>query len=176
MDSTGRFWAAGERLVYDGTEFGVSQLYLMLPDGDELPWHVVRLGQSASVVLADKDGRVLLVRRYRPGLNRWGWELPGDRVEPDEDPSQTVTRELEEAGHRAGELDLVMSFQPEPHSADGEHLIFAARDSEPIQDTDLSVHAAPSLWVPADSVAELIAAGEIWSAATLIGLLRHATR
>jgi len=94
----------------------------VLPDGDGLPWDVVRLRRSAWVVLADAQGRVLLVRRYRPGLNRWGWELPGDRVEPGEDPAETVSQE------------------------------------------------------PAESVPALIAAGEIWSAATLIGLLQHLAR
>ena len=162
----------GERLVYDGPEVRVSEVDLGLPDGDRLPWDLVRLPRSASVVLVDAQDRVLLVWRYRFTLDRWGWELPGGLVEDGEEPSQTVARELEEvAGYRAGELALVVSYQPEPHSVDGEHVIFAGRNPEPIADAELSDEAVRAEWVPAASVGQLIAAGHIWAAGTLIGLL-----
>lgn len=89
---------SGERLVYDGPEVRVCQVDLRLADGDVLPWDVVGLGRSASVVLADELARVLLVRRYRAGLNRWGWELPGGLVEEDETPMETAARALVEQG------------------------------------------------------------------------------
>ena len=169
---TNQILVLGERLVYNGLEVRVSEVDLGLPEGDRLPWDVVRLPGSASVVLADAQDRVLLVWRYRVTLGRWGWELPGGVVEDGEDPSETVARELEEvAGYRAGELAQVMSYQPEPRSVDGEHVIFAGRNPEPVAGAEPGDEAVRPEWVPAESVRKLITDGHIWAAGTLIGLL-----
>ena len=161
----------GERPIYCGAELRVAEVDLRLPGGDRLPWDVVWLARRASVVLANDD-RVLLVWRYRIAADRWGWELPGGLVDDDEDPSVTVARELEElAGYRAGYLAPVVSFQPEPHSVDGEHAIFAGRDPEPIANARPLTGDVRCEWLPTRSVPALIAAGDIWAAGTLIGLL-----
>ncbi len=162
----------GERLVYDGPEVRVCQVDLGLADGDVLPWDVVRLGRSASVVLADDLGQVLLVRRYRAGLGRWGWELPGGLVQDGEPDVETAARELaEQAGYMAGELSLVVSFQPEPCSVQAEHVIFAGQDPEPVTGAGWCGDDLRARWLAAESVPQLIGAGQIWAAATLIGLL-----
>lgn len=162
----------GERMIYDGPAFRLGQVDLVLPDGDELPWDVVRLRRSAWVVLADGQDRVLLVRRYRLVAGRWGWELPGGAVEDGEDPCQTAARELaEQAGYRAGELKPLVSFQPEPHSVDGESIIFAGTSPEPLPGIGPGRDHGRAQWIPAGSVQEMITAGSIWSASTLIGLL-----
>ena len=46
-----------------------------------------------------REGRVLAARRTSPPETAGGWELPGGKVEPGEDPEAAVTREvLEELG------------------------------------------------------------------------------
>jgi ADP-ribose pyrophosphatase YjhB (NUDIX family) len=171
-DSAGGFRVLGGRLVYDGPEVRVDQVDLGFPDGDRLGWDVVRLPRWASVIVADEHGRVLLVRRYGLARDRWGWELPGGVVEEDEEPCETVARELEEVGGcRAGELALVMSCRLDPRWVDGEHLIFAVQGVESVPDAAGNDGTVEVEWVPARSVRQLIASGEIWAAGTLIGLL-----
>lgn len=148
---------SGERLVYDGPEVRVCQADLQLADGDVLPWDVVRLGRSASVVLADELARVLLVRRYRAGLNRWGWELPGGLVEETRHrwrrrPGRWSSR----AGYRADGLSLVASFQPEPCFVQAEHVIFAGQHPRPVTDAGLCGDGLHAEWLPAESVPGLI--------------------
>ena len=47
------------------------------------------------------EGRVLAARRTRPAEVAGGWELPGGKVEPDEQPTDAVVREVaEELGCR----------------------------------------------------------------------------
>ena len=41
-------------------------------------------------------GRVLVARRTRPPEHAGGWELPGGKVEPGEDPGDAVVREIDE--------------------------------------------------------------------------------
>lgn len=42
------------------------------------------------------DGRVLAARRTRPPELAGGWELPGGKVEPGEDPGAAAAREIAE--------------------------------------------------------------------------------
>ena len=59
----------------------------------ELPKHVV----SASVLLTDPDGRVLILHQSAgyPGHPPW-WQLPGGLADPGEPPQRTALRELSE--------------------------------------------------------------------------------
>jgi 8-oxo-dGTP diphosphatase len=43
-----------------------------------------------------RDGRVLAARRTRPAEVAGGWELPGGKVEPGEEPEAAVVREIAE--------------------------------------------------------------------------------
>jgi len=55
------------------------------------------------VVLAiTPDQQILLVRQYRPAIERFSLELPAGMVDPGEDPQETAARELlEETGYPA---------------------------------------------------------------------------
>jgi hypothetical protein len=58
---------------------------------------------------------------------------------------------------------------------DSEHVVFTGRDPERVgEPTDLS-ESERADWVPLASVPELISAGQIWGAGTLVALLRLLT-
>ncbi|MCP1831677.1 ADP-ribose pyrophosphatase [Bradyrhizobium sp. USDA 4532] len=42
------------------------------------------------------DGQVLLVKQYRPAIQRFSLELPAGILEEEEDPSQAIAREIQE--------------------------------------------------------------------------------
>ena len=118
------------------------------------------------------QGRVLFVRRYRFIQERWGWELPGGLVDEGEDPREAAVRELEEqTGYRAGELEHLMTFQPVPETVDAERVVFLGRDAQQVgEPVRLRGHWSGE-WLPLGSVLGLIAAGQIWNAASVVGLL-----
>ena len=55
---------------------------------------------SYLATVAMTEGRILLVRQYRPAIERYSLELPGGLLYQDEDPATGIARELlEETGY-----------------------------------------------------------------------------
>jgi ADP-ribose pyrophosphatase len=74
----------------------------------EAPYYSLRLPDYAAVVAFTQDQRVLLVRQYRPAVERYTLELPSGLVDAGETPAEAAGRELlEETGHAAGEIEVL---------------------------------------------------------------------
>jgi 8-oxo-dGTP pyrophosphatase MutT (NUDIX family) len=65
-------------------------------------YHAVDQLDYLAIVARTPDGRIPIVRQYRPALEVFTWELPAGLVEKDEDPAAASARELlEETGYPA---------------------------------------------------------------------------
>lgn len=66
-------------------------------------FHSFKQADYVAMFAVTTNGKIPLVRQYRPALERSIWELPSGLLEPPEKPGQTASRELfEETGLRAG--------------------------------------------------------------------------
>ena len=75
---------------------------------DEAPYYSLRLPDYAAVVAFTEDGRILVVRQYRPAVERYSLELPSGIVDPGEEPVETARRELlEETGYAAAHTEVI---------------------------------------------------------------------
>jgi 8-oxo-dGTP pyrophosphatase MutT (NUDIX family) len=161
----------GERSIYTSPWLAVHLADVELPDGRRFEHHLVRVRPSAGVAAVDALGRVLLIWRHRFIPDTWGWEIPGGRVEPGEDPAEAAAREvLEETGWRPGPLHHLLDIRPSPGLTDGLHHIFRA-DGATLVGEPTDVEAERIEWVPLSAVPGLIARGEVGSASTLSSLL-----
>ena len=65
-------------------------------------YHAVGQSDYLAIVARTPDGRIPIVRQYRPAIEAFSWELPAGLVDPGETPIEGCRRELmEETGFPA---------------------------------------------------------------------------
>lgn len=78
------------------------------------PYYSLRSSDYVTVMPVTEDGRVVIVRQYRPALEAFTIEFPSGHVDAGETPEQAVRRELrEETGYDAADLELVGCVYPD---------------------------------------------------------------
>ncbi len=130
------------RLFYRGRKFNFDVNSLRLPNGAEGDWECIRHPGGALVVPVTPDGKLVLVKQYRFAVEGRTLEFPAGTVEPDEDPAETIKREIEEeTGYRAKTWKKLGQFILAPGYSDEIIYAFLAQDLEkldtpPEQDDD----------------------------------------
>jgi ADP-ribose pyrophosphatase len=84
-----------------------------LPTGKDIV-HTTIIHPGACVILPiAQDGNILIIRQFRPSLNRWILELPAGTMESGEPAIACAQRELEEeTGYRAQNLIALGTMTP----------------------------------------------------------------
>jgi ADP-ribose pyrophosphatase len=76
-------------------------------------YHAVEQADYVAIVAVTRDGRIPLVRQYRPVLEGFSWELPAGLVDGGEDPADSCQRELlEETGFSAHAIHRLADTSP----------------------------------------------------------------
>lgn len=121
----------------------------------------VQTGGYVAVVGVTPDGRIPLVRQYRPAVEAHVLELPSGAIDPGEEPSAAAYRELlEETGCRAGNLALLGTLHVDSGRFETQQWGFFADAIEvlarrPLPDEDLEL-----VFVTPPELRELIVSGE----------------
>jgi ADP-ribose pyrophosphatase len=162
---------------YRGGRLRVRRERHVLPDGRPVALDAVRVPAVAYILPLLDDGRVVLIRQYRPIVGAEIWELPAGTIEAGESPEACARRELvEEAGYEAGRLEPLGEALADPGLTDERIFLFLARDLRPVArglDADEHIEVAP---VPLDEAYRMADAGEILDAGTLVALFRFRGR
>ena len=151
------------RLSYQGRKFGFDVNRLRLPNGAEGEWECIRHPGGALAVPVTPEGKLILVRQYRFAVSGRLLEFPAGTLEPDEDPGETIARELEEeTGYRAHRWQKLGQFFLAPGYSDEIIYAFLAQDLErldtpPSQDDDEDIETV--LMTPQE-LEQAILAGE----------------
>jgi 8-oxo-dGTP pyrophosphatase MutT (NUDIX family) len=105
------------------------------------------------------DGRVPIVRQFRPAVEEYTWELPSGLIEPGEDPETACRRELlEEAGLRAERVTYLGGLRPDAGRLELFQHVFRVEASGPEPDFVPEPGVAVEYVTP-DAILGLIRAG-----------------
>ncbi|WP_414587591.1 NUDIX hydrolase [Scytonema sp. PCC 10023] len=131
-----------ERLYYKGRKFNFEVNRLRLPNNVEGEWECVRHPGGALAIPVTPEGKLILVRQYRFAVQGRVLEFPAGTLEPNEDPLETIQREIEEeTGYRAQKWQKLGEFFLAPGYSDEIIYAYLAQDLEklekpPVQDED----------------------------------------
>jgi ADP-ribose pyrophosphatase len=132
---------------------------------------VVRFGQAVAIIPIIGD-EVILIKQFRPSLNKWILEVPAGRVEVNEALEDTARRELiEEVGYDAKTLIKLVSIYPAPGYSDEVLHIFLAKDLTYVGSKLEVGELIEVVKVRLDSALDLVLSDDVVDAKTLISLL-----
>ena len=71
----------------------------------EPPYYSLKLPDYTSIVALTDDQQILIVRQYRPAVERYTLELPSGLVDPGETPRNRPSRTARETGYDAANVE-----------------------------------------------------------------------
>jgi ADP-ribose pyrophosphatase len=161
--------------LYHGRILDLARETHRLPDGRQAHFEIVQHPGGAAALPVLEDGRLLLIRQFRPAAEAFVYEIPAGRLEPGEDPQACVARELEEeVGRRPAELQsLGYVYSSVGFCNEKIHLFVATQLEEVATAHEADEYIEPCI-LELDAALKLVEADEIMDAKTQIALLRYA--
>lgn len=161
------------KTLYTGRIVTLQLDRVVLPNGTECEFEIVKHPGGAAIVALDNDLRVCMLRQYRYAAGDWIWELPAGKLDSGESPRQAAQRELlEEGGVTACQWEDLGSMLSSPGVFTEVIHLFLARDLKQASQSHERHEIIEVHWLPlADACAQALDAG-IRDAKTLTGLLR----
>jgi 8-oxo-dGTP pyrophosphatase MutT (NUDIX family) len=162
-----------ERLL-ETPYFALRSDRLRLPGGAvKDPYYVVERPDAAIIFPLTGEGEVVLVRQYRPPLERMELGLPAGLVEDGEKPEDAARRELlEETGYSGDQWEPLGSLASSPSLKDNWAYLFLARGVEESASPDPDEHELVEVVrVPVGDLTGLIQSGEIVSSSGVAAIM-----
>ncbi len=168
------FRKTGEEELRRGWFISLVRASFVDPEGTAFDRDIVRHPGAVAVVPVTDAGGVLLVRQYRPAVERWLYEIPAGTCDVDGEPPETTAhRELaEEIGRSAGTLTLLTRCLNTPGFCDEVTAVYLATglaevadDRQGVEERFLTVEE-----IPLDRFDDLVDDGTIVDAATILGV------
>lgn len=131
--------------LYSGHDWQIILDSASLPDGREKRVARAKRPDSAHILAFTEEGKILILREYRPFYKTHIWMIPSGRVDKEDDHLAAAHRELrEETGYRADEMTL-FSKTNYSESVIATNYIYIAKDlhEDPLpqdEDEEIEVH------------------------------------
>lgn len=160
--------------LYSGRILDLNLEEHQLPDDRQASFEIVRHPGGAAILPLLADGRVVLVRQFRPAIGDMLLEIPAGRLEEGETPEKCAARELvEEVGYRAGRLERMGEMLTAVGFSDERLHLYLARDLTPTERApEEDEYIEPTL-VPVEEAIAMVASGKIVDGKTQLALLLY---
>lgn len=160
--------------VFSGRVLDVSLERHCMPDGRQANFEIIRHPGGAAVLPVLADGRVLLIRQFRPAVGEMVYEIPAGRLESGESAQDCAGRELiEETGYAATRLLPLGGFWSTVGFCDEYIHLFLGRDlvvREQALEADEVIELCP---MPLAEALDKVIHGAILDSKTQLALLRY---
>lgn len=157
--------------IFKGRVVTLNLEEITLPNGHTVKLEVARHLDAAAIVPVADDGKILLIRQFRPVLNAWLWEIPAGLLEKDEDPALCAARELEEeTGWTAATVEPILGVHTSCGFTNEVIHLFKGTGLKPGRLAREPGEVIEEKFFTVDQVREMMARGEITDAKTLVGL------
>jgi len=111
--------------------------YRFEPTGVERDFVVIDSSSWVNVVPLTDDGRIVLIRQYRHGIQSVTLEIPGGVIDRGERPEEAAVRELrEETGYTARRIRFLGRVLPNPAIQNNWCYLYAAEGCRKTTDTE----------------------------------------
>ena len=160
-------------VVFEGRVIRVERELVTLANGHSAVIEAVRHRGSVVIVATPAPDQLILIRQFRPVIQRWIWELPAGSLDPGETPDAAVVRECEEEiALTPGRVTPLGSWFPTPGFCDEIMHFYLCEDLAtprgPVtRDEDEQIEPAT---VSFDAVRAMIADGRVVDMKTVVGL------
>jgi ADP-ribose pyrophosphatase len=112
--------------------FGIRQHEITRDEGEPRPIFTFDTPDWCNVVPLTDDGKIVLVRQHRFGIDAPSLEIPGGLIDAGEAPIDAARRELaEETGYDAGTIVSLGAIHPNPALQQNRLHMFLARGCKP---------------------------------------------
>jgi ADP-ribose pyrophosphatase len=177
-DSQGaRMTLLKENIAFNGKILDLALETHRMPDGREACFEMIHHPGGAAALPVDNEGRLLLIRQFRPATRGTILEIPAGRLEVGEDAAECISRELqEEIGYKARQVELLHKIYSSVGFCREMIYIYLAKELSPTataHEEHEFIELVPLL--PAEAFA-MVDAGEIIDAKTLIALQAYRQR
>ena len=163
--------------IFEGRIISLALEEHPLPDGRLAAFEIVRHPGGAAVLPVLADGRIVLVRQWRPAVAGTVLELPAGRLEPGEPPADCAWRELqEEVGYRPGRLEKLGEMLSSVGFCNERIHLYLASDLEAVPQALEQDEFLDILTISLDEALARLDRGEIPDGKTALALLLYARR
>lgn len=133
-------------------------------------------GASCAVPVAP-DGKLVLIRQFRPAVGEWIWELPAGTLEPGESPEECMTREVvEEIGWETASLESLGDMVTSPGFSNQRMHLFIAHLSRYVGTRHEAAEKITVHEMDWDAVRQMMERQKIRDGKSLVALYRYESR
>ncbi len=129
--------------------------------GDSAPYYALRMLDYVTVVALTNQNEMILVRQFRPAVERDTLELPSGHVEKGETPADAARRELaEECGFNAPKLELLGTLVSDTGRNENRLWCYFTAGATPMSGNFVPEPGVERILLPSKKLPELIASAE----------------
>ena len=164
-----------EDLIYHGRILDLAQETHSMPDGREAHFEIIHHPGGAAALPILEDGRLLLIRQFRPAIEDYIYEIPAGRLEEGETAASCIERELEEeVGYHPNQIESLGYVYSSVGFCNEQIHLFIVKDLQQTQTALEPDEFIEPVAISLDKALEMITSGVITDAKTQIALLRYA--